>query len=329
MARAYDVRGLREFAQDMRANWDDQLRVVEGRPDAEEHAVSLITIHSAKGLEWPIVIPINMTGNPKAETGLMHDRRSSEFSIPILGIETSGYAAMKAWNEEENQRERIRLWYVATTRACDLLVLPRHTAPLSDKCWGRLMDLRIEDLPAIDPEDFEEAATPSTAPAKNGQTLAQFAAEAQKIADAVLTIKWHRPSLHEGTKAPSEPLPVFSDPESVEEALPPIEIKGSTKRGRILHKLMEEVLMDETQDTHVDLERRARELLAQLDETPAEDPKTGISPEELANTVLSTLALPEVVALRPRLVPEVTVFGEHRKGMEETLVSGVADAACL
>jgi hypothetical protein len=36
--------------------------------------------------------------------------------------------------------------------------------------------------------------------------------------------------------------------------------------------------------------------------------------------------LPEVAALRLRLVPEVTVFGSHRDGMEETLVSGVADA---
>ena len=82
------------------------------------------------------------------------------------------------------------------------------------------MELGIEDLPAIDPGDFEEAAAPSTASAENGQTRAQFAEEAQKIADATLTIKWHRPSLHEGNKPPSEPLPVFSDPNSVEEETP-------------------------------------------------------------------------------------------------------------
>jgi ATP-dependent exoDNAse (exonuclease V) beta subunit len=39
MARAYDVRGLRAFASDMRANWEDAVRQVEGRPDAEQEAV--------------------------------------------------------------------------------------------------------------------------------------------------------------------------------------------------------------------------------------------------------------------------------------------------
>jgi ATP-dependent exoDNAse (exonuclease V) beta subunit len=65
MARAYDVRGLRAFARDMRKNWEEAVRQVEGRPDAEQQSVALITIHSAKGLEWPIVIPVNMTGTPR------------------------------------------------------------------------------------------------------------------------------------------------------------------------------------------------------------------------------------------------------------------------
>jgi exodeoxyribonuclease-5 len=63
MARAYDVRGLRAFARDMRANWEDAVRQIEGRPDAARQSVALITIHSAKGLEWPVVIPINTTGS--------------------------------------------------------------------------------------------------------------------------------------------------------------------------------------------------------------------------------------------------------------------------
>jgi hypothetical protein len=91
-------------------------------------------------------------------------------------------------------------------------------------------------------------------------------------------------------------------------------------RGTILHKLMEEVLTGETQDTAAELERRATELLIQLDREPSVDPKNGIAPKELAATIIRTLNLPEIAALRPRLMPELSV------GTTETLVAGIADA---
>ena len=88
MARAYDVRGLRAFARDMRANWEEAVRQVEGRPDAEQQSVSLITIHAAKGP--------GMAGRHPDQ----HDRRTASrnrrlcrterrtvFSIPVLGVE--------------------------------------------------------------------------------------------------------------------------------------------------------------------------------------------------------------------------------------------------
>jgi hypothetical protein len=119
---------------------------------------------------------------------------------------------------------------------------------------------------------------------------------------------------------------VFSDPESVEEAVPAIEIAGSATRGIILHKLIEEVLTGETQDGAGELERRATELLAQLGLEPSADPIVGIAPKELAATMERTLNLPEIAALRPRLVPELTVFGRVCDATSETLVSGIADA---
>ena len=57
MTRAYETRGLRAFAQAMRMQWSDETRAQEARPDAEREAVSLITMHAAKGLEWAVVIP--------------------------------------------------------------------------------------------------------------------------------------------------------------------------------------------------------------------------------------------------------------------------------
>ena len=152
MSRAYDIRGLRAFASDMRANWEEAVRQVEGRPDAEEQSVALITIHASKGLEWPIVIPINMTGAPRRESGLMHDRRADQFSIPIFGREPADYAAIKDWSIAELELERVRLWYVAATRARDLLIFPRHSCALKDGAYARIVDFDLPSLPSIDPE---------------------------------------------------------------------------------------------------------------------------------------------------------------------------------
>ena len=80
-------------------------------------------------------------------------------------------------------------------------------------------------------------------------------------------------------------------------------------RGRVLHKLLEEILTGELAEEAPVLEARAREFLVQLGETPADDPAKGFSPREMAAVVKATLALPEIAAIRDRLVPELSVYG--------------------
>jgi ATP-dependent exoDNAse (exonuclease V) beta subunit len=332
MARAYDVRGLRAFARDMRANWIDAVRQVEGRPDAEENAVALVTVHAAKGLEWPVVIPINMTGRPHAETGVMQDRRLNVFSTRVLDLEPTGYAALKEHNEREDGRERVRLWYVATTRARDLLILPRHGAELSPNSWANIVDLQLDKLPRLVPTELGDEKIPVPDRAENTQTREIFAAEAARIAQAMHKVEWTRPSrmeLEDGP--PSAPAPLFDSADDAQLAseVPAPAVAGSSQRGIILHKLMEEVLTGETSATAAELHRRAEELMAQLGLEPNSDPASGISPAELAATVERTLALPEVGELRERLLPEHSIFGHESAAAGEILVAGVADAVAL
>ena len=329
MARDYDVRGLRAFARDMRSNWEEAARQVEGRPDAEQQSVTLITIHAAKGLEWPVVIPVNMTGNPKGETGIMHDRRSAQFSISVLDVEPPAYGALKALTEQEQARERVRLWYVAATRARDLLILPRHATDLREKAWARAVDLDLPSLPALDLVRLGNAKPRMMDAPENSQTQAIFAAEAERITKAERKITWHRPSRGEaeGPEAPLH-LPIFTKPEVVDKTseVERPDVAGGATRGTILHKLMEEVLTRETSDDAKALTRRANELLSHLRVAPSIDPKIGISSTELADTIMRTLHLPEIAMLRPRLAPEHTIYGHLMSTDGDVLISGIADA---
>ena len=299
---------------------------MEGRPDAEQEAVSLITVNAAKGLEWPIVIPINMTGAPQSESALVLDRRSNSFSIPVLGVEPTAYADLRPWSDQELDRERVRLWYVATTRARDLLILPRHSAKLSDNCWAQIVDFGLASLAGIQSKIGKGRRTVAEVQ-ENAQTRQSFAAMAAHIAELKHSLVWQRPSRDEADGASiSSALPLFANPEDAEQSaeIPVPAVADSSTRGLILHKLIEELLNGELQSPEI--ERRALELLRRLGVEPAADPKSGLSPAELAGTVMCTLNLPEIVRLRSRLVPEHRVFGHRTNAEGEVLISGIADA---
>jgi ATP-dependent exoDNAse (exonuclease V) beta subunit len=279
-------------------------------------------------LEWPIVIPINMTGTPQLETALVHDRRSNSFSVPVLGVAPTAYADLRSRSEQELARERVRLWYVATTRPRDLLILPRHSAKLPDNSWAQIVDFKLASLNGIGSK-IGPGKRIAAEPQENVQTRETFTAEAAGIAQLRGTIVWQRPSRDEadGASAPA-PLPLFENPEDAEQLaeIPEPTIAGSSTRGLILHKLIEEILTGELRDCLPAIEQRALELLAQLGIEPVADPKDGISPTEISGTIIRTLSLPEIVQLRSQLVPEHTVFGHQTTAEGEVLVSGIADA---
>lgn len=257
---------------------------------------------------WPIVIPVNMTGTAKAESGLVQDRSKNLFSIPILGVCAADHADIEARADEEQRRERVRLWYVAATRARDLLILPRHSADLSDKCWAKV---GVAGLPAIKPNDVGTAKQRNITHRENGQTRETFAAEATAMFDARKTVVWRRPSRSELDQVGEAEAKIESGENPEAAALELAAVLGSSTRGTILHKLIEEVLTGETCEAGTDLETRAADLVRQMGHEPAADSKIGISAVELAATVLRTLALPHVATLRPRRVPELSLFGSQ------------------
>jgi ATP-dependent exoDNAse (exonuclease V) beta subunit len=99
----------------------------------------------------------------------------------ILGdvVPPSFHAALKT-DEDAYGRERERLWYVACTRARDLLVIPELPAP-DQRSWARIVDLGLRDLPLLDVSALKPAALAPAAEAPNMQDSQTFAAETAQI----------------------------------------------------------------------------------------------------------------------------------------------------
>lgn len=331
LATGFAVRGLRAFSEAMTAAWTDEARAVEGRPDAQEEAVALYTMHAAKGLEWPVVIPINTMTGVMAPDSAVTDRQTDTFYCPVLGVPPSGYDAARQAEKDELDRERVRLWYVAATRARELLVLPRLDVAPSKSAWIGLVDLSLTDLPHFDVSHLPLDPIAVTGDAANDQTRESFATEAGAIAERQMHLTWLAPSRDEtatGSVLQEEEPDIWAV--STDSPAPETEthasIQGGRERGLILHKLMEEVLTGECDEVGAALTARATDLIHALSEEPSSDPANGLSPEELAGCVTRTLALSEVAALRPSLLAEFPVYAFQQEDAALVATAGIADA---
>ena len=202
LSRPFAVRGLRAFAETMAAAWADETRAVEGRPDAQEEAVALYTMHAAKGLEWPVVVPVNTMTQIMAPQNAVTDRASRHFYCPVFGVKPTGYEAARDAEKAELDRERIRLWYVAATRARELLVLPRLDVGARSSAWISLLDLSLPGLPTLDLNHLPADAAFGVTAAENSQSREIFAAEAAVITAQQRRILWLAPSRDENAAGP-------------------------------------------------------------------------------------------------------------------------------
>ncbi len=104
---------------------ESESRLMEER----SNAVRIMSIHKAKGLDFPIVLvaALGLKRKTPAKNLLADPRSRGIFALSISGMQTP------SWNElanEEKRREKaelVRLLYVALTRARDHLILSTHT----------------------------------------------------------------------------------------------------------------------------------------------------------------------------------------------------------
>lgn len=130
MARSYDAQGfttLYDFTSRLRRLIEEEPREGQGTVENEGDAVQIMTIHAAKGLEFPVVIVPHLhrqfqyDRDPLIEEQVgftvgMEDEQSQKITPPIAVL-------MKELGWRKTLAEEKRIFYVAATRARDMLIL--------------------------------------------------------------------------------------------------------------------------------------------------------------------------------------------------------------
>ena len=150
--------GLRPFIRHLRSSMEQTEIEIEATVAEEtDDVVRIMTVHGAKGLEYPIVALANLSGqNPNhAQPVPVEQQRFLHFRVGARSLgrhghfKTPGYD--DAWEQEKQQveAERLRLLYVAATRAREHLIAPCVMGILNAK--GLLGEL-ARNLPLEDPK---------------------------------------------------------------------------------------------------------------------------------------------------------------------------------
>lgn len=179
--------GAGAFAQELLQLAQREPREAQGDVlDAyDPEAVTLCTVHQAKGLEWPIVVLPELFAARRNERELIWFDRNEGLAIRPFGMPESitGAAREKAISSVRNRRafaENLRLLYVAMTRARDQVVLGLMAPKVGDKLkhwadvlqndsWNDVTDVQVDSLPEGAPP-----VDPLTAPASATEQVRQI-----------------------------------------------------------------------------------------------------------------------------------------------------------
>ncbi|NUM53772.1 MAG: UvrD-helicase domain-containing protein [Candidatus Hydrogenedentes bacterium] len=138
------LRAFVRYLDDMAAR---EIREGEAAPNVDDqHSVTVMTIHKAKGLEFPIVYVADLGREPKGgrtKTVALH--KDIGFAARVIGPEGT-FAAPAIHNgicrirSDEEMAEEARLLYVAMTRARDHMFLCGKPEDAGGKSWMAAFD---------------------------------------------------------------------------------------------------------------------------------------------------------------------------------------------
>jgi ATP-dependent helicase/nuclease subunit A len=285
--------------------------------DGAGDLVRVMTVHGAKGLQAPLVILADATGNPKqgrAETLKLTDPANEARAIPLPGLKAEErvgrIADAHAKSELELEQEHWRLLYVAMTRAEEALFIggalgAREKEPAEGSWYAHLRAMFGADDWIEDDGIWGSRLEWGTAPAP-----ARLPDQALQSPPPTLLPPW---LLTSAAAEPRPPKPLA--PSSLGEDMasdppyPPGTAMVAARRGVLIHRLLERLpeLAPEMRAAagegwlarnaaDLDLEQRGEMLAHALSVLATPDWADIFSPQALAEVPIATLVGERMVA---------------------------------
>ncbi len=150
LARRYEASGgisFRGFVEQLREKADAS--TVGEAPILEEGSdgVRIMTVHKAKGLEFPVVILADITANLAHQHASRHiDQERGLSALRIVGWSPADLLEHEAREVARDRAEGLRIAYVAATRARDLLVVPAIGDEPYENKWVSVLNPAVYPL---------------------------------------------------------------------------------------------------------------------------------------------------------------------------------------
>jgi ATP-dependent helicase/nuclease subunit A len=140
LARSYEMSGgisFRGFVEELAAQAEKEDAAEAPVLEEDSDGVRLMTVHGAKGLEFPVVILADLTANIAArEPDQYVDGERRLCATRLLRCAPRELVDNEPKESAREQAEGVRVAYVAATRARDLLVIPAvGDEPFPDGGW--------------------------------------------------------------------------------------------------------------------------------------------------------------------------------------------------
>ena len=341
---------------------DDNSRINElPAPESDDDAVRIMTMHSAKGLEFPIVILRDLDYAPRTDAPVvLVDPNTGMVAVSMgaadVRIRTPEYAALTEAETAHRVAEEVRLAYVAATRARDHLLVSRHCRQSRD---GTLPNAVIETIteqsetlphsvietipfaPARPPAATVDSLTPLAYDADTWR-VGRAAAIANRNVPQAVTATWvarQAGAAAGATVAPEEAEPAIEDKDAEpDEEQPWLGGRGGTAFGSALHAVLQfavnEILPQLPATDDVSLAQLHEQLDRAIDRLAAwQASEGGVHGSADAIARLAKRAVRHecvMAALKaPKLWPEIPVAAQLDTPNGPVVIEGIIDLLYL